>query len=368
MSFVAVAIGGSALLGFGGSLLGASAANNAANTQANSANYAAQLQSQEAQNALDFQKQQYGTSQQELAPFLQSGYGALANLNYLLGLPNSDQPLYQYGQQSNPTSAGVTGNLPDIPNIPQYIPGAHGEEMPNPAYLQAQQHAAQGTTTGITAQPQNSLASLVNPNLGAFGSLNQGWDQTFQAPTNVTEQNDPGYQFRLQQGQQALERSAAAKGNLLTGGTAKDLTDYAQGAASNEYQNVYNRALEGYQTNYNTFANNQANQYNRLASMAGLGQTTAQNLGSLGQSAAGNVSNISLTAGNQIGQNINNAGAARASGYVGSANALGQGLSGIGNGLSSYLMLSQLMGGGGGIGQMDTLQSLGYNPNIGALS
>src|SRR5882724_7234324 len=36
------------------------------------------------------------------------------------------------------------------------------------------------------------------------------WNEQFKAPTDVTEQNDPGYKFRLQQGQQALENSAAA--------------------------------------------------------------------------------------------------------------------------------------------------------------
>jgi hypothetical protein len=106
----------------------------------------------------------------------------------------------------------------------------------------------------------------------------QGFGEKFNAPTNVTEQNDPGFQFRLQQGTDAIQRSAAAKGNLLTGGTAKDLTDYAQNSASNEYGNVYNRALGEYQQRYNIFQQHQADQYNRLASIAGLGQTAVGQL------------------------------------------------------------------------------------------
>jgi hypothetical protein len=58
---------------------------------------------------------------------------------------------------------------------------------------------------------------------------------------------DPSYQFRLQQGQQALENSASARGLLRSGGTMKDLIDYGQNAASQEYQNAYNRQFGAYQ-------------------------------------------------------------------------------------------------------------------------
>jgi hypothetical protein len=70
---------------------------------------------------------------------------------------------------------------------------------------------------------------------------------TFEPPTAETLANDPAYQFRLQQGQQALEQSAAAKGTLRGGATLKSLQDYAQGMASQEYQNAYARALQEYQ-------------------------------------------------------------------------------------------------------------------------
>jgi hypothetical protein len=62
--------------------------------------------------------------------------------------------------------------------------------------------------------------------------------------------NEPGFQFRLKAGSDALERSAAARGVLRTGTTLKDLVDYNQSFAANEYQNVYNRALQAYLTRY----------------------------------------------------------------------------------------------------------------------
>lgn len=120
-------------------------------------------------------------------------------------------------------------------------------------------------------------------------------------------QTDPSYQWRLQQGEQALQRSAAARGSVLGGGTLKDLTDYAQGAASQEYQNAFNR-----------FQVNRQTRYNQLAGVAGAGQNSANTLASVGQNTA-----------NNIGDNLINAGNARASGYVGMANAFNQGLKGI---------------------------------------
>lgn len=70
----------------------------------------------------------------------------------------------------------------------------------------------------------------------------------FVAPTGLTEQNDPGYQARLKLGSDTLQASAAGKGTLLTGQTANDLNQYAQDFASNEFGQVYNRALTDYQT------------------------------------------------------------------------------------------------------------------------
>ena len=125
-------------------------------------------------------------------------------------------------------------------------------------------------------------------------------------------QADPGYAFRLSEGQKALERSAAARGGLLSGGTGKALQRFGQEMGSQEYTNAFNR----YQIE------NKA-KLNPLQSLTGMGQTTAQQLGSAGQTMASN-----------IGNNIGNAAAARASGYVGTANALT-------GGLGTYLNYSQ---------------------------
>ena len=101
---------------------------------------------------------------------------------------------------------------------------------------------------------------------------------------------DPGYQFRLSEGMRALERSAAARGGLMSGATGRALTRYGQEAASQEYSNAYNRAL----TEYNAAKAREAEEYNRLSGLAGTGGTTAQQITSAGQQMASNVGNIGM--------------------------------------------------------------------------
>jgi hypothetical protein len=69
---------------------------------------------------------------------------------------------------------------------------------------------------------------------------------TFRPPTPEELAANPSYQFRLRGGQQAIDRSAAARGMLRTGGPLKDLAEYGQNFASQEYENAYDRALREY--------------------------------------------------------------------------------------------------------------------------
>jgi hypothetical protein len=122
-------------------------------------------------------------------------------------------------------------------------------------------------------------------------------------------QQDPGYAFRQAEGMKALERAAAARGNLLSGSAMKGIQRFGQDLASQEYQNAFNR----YQVERSA-------KLNPLQSLMGSGQSAA---------------NVLTGAAGQMGQNeasnIYNAGQARASGYIGQANALNQALGGITN-------------------------------------
>ena len=209
---------------------------------------------------------------------------------------------------------------------------------------QQNQQASIGAQTGATAQqtanasPYTSLgassANQLQQLLAPGGSLSQGWNQSFQAPTAAQAEQTPGYQFQLQQGEQALQNSAAARGGIDSGGTAKALDQYSQGLASQNYQQTYNNAFQNYQQNYNQFLNNQNAQYGRLSGAAQLGASSTGQLNSLLQSGAQNQANINYGAsGQQIGA-LTGYGNAKAAGDIGLGNAINGGLSNAGDSLS----------------------------------
>ena len=113
----------------------------------------------------------------------------------------------------------------------------------------------------------------------------------FTGQVNLGE--DPGYAFRLSEGQKALDRQAAARGGLISGSALKAAQRYGQEMGSQEYGNAYQRAL----TNYNAAVNREGTGYNRLAALAGVGQTATGNLSSLGQSYGNTMGNIAMTGG-----------------------------------------------------------------------
>ena len=142
-------------------------------------------------------------------------------------------------------------------------------------------------------------------------------------------QADPGYAFRLAEGQKALERQSAARGGLISGGALKAAQRYGQEMGSQEYGNAYNRALTGYNANV---ARSDTG-YNRLAGLAGVGQTATGQLGAAGQNMTSGISNALGSYGQGAGEAMGQAANARASGYMGGANALSQAL---GQGVNYY--------------------------------
>lgn len=194
-----------------------------------------------------------------------------------------------------------------------------------------QQQQFQSPYTTLGAGTANSLAALLAPGGGLAGT---GFTP-FAAPTAAEAAATPGYQFQLQQGMNALQNSAAARGGLLSEGTAKNLENYAQGLASANYQNAFQNALQGYQTNFGAQQQAQNNLYNRLMGATGIGQSSASQLAGLSQSGAQNIAGIDLTSGKNIADQINNAAAARASGIMGANNAWQNMIGGISNSVSA---------------------------------
>lgn len=196
----------------------------------------------------------------------------------------------------------------------------------------------------------------------------------FTAPTGVSDANDPGFTTRLQTAQQALERSASARGTLLSGATLKALTRYSQNYASNEYDKVFGRDLATFNTNegerFKAYASNAAlsgDQYSRALSTFNTNtglyndaysrarsnqndlfgqQYSLASLGLAGTNANQSGNNLltsnyinALLGGVGNGNNYFAGGAnANASGQVGAANAYNAGItSGVNNYLNWYL-------------------------------
>ena len=134
----------------------------------------------------------------------------------------------------------------------------------------------------------------------------------FATPFSQTNwQQDPGYQFRLSEGLKSLDRTAAARGGLVSGGALKAAERYGQDLGSQEYQNAFNRY---YQERQNMMA--------PLQSLAGVGQTTAQQLGQQAGQYGTAAGNLGTQAANAL-----------AAGTIGGANAL---TGAFGTGLSAY--------------------------------
>jgi len=277
----------------------------------------------------------------------QAGSGGYPPLSS--GLPSS----YNMGGFSN---AGGYGSLlqnygGQAPNYQQFVPYS---AMPSLNMPDLQNY--------YNSMPTNVNANVAN-NVNSYMANFQG---------------DPGYQFQLQQGELAIQQAAAANGGYFSGGTGVALNNYAQGAAANDYNNIFNQqvglqtnqfnqaqqaymnqanmgtteyqaalnqanmgygagvnqqqnllaqqqaayqaANNQYLTQYNMYNQNQNNLYNRLASMSGIGQTATGQVGQAGQQTSA-----------ALGNSLTNIGNAQAQGTLGAANAQYQGLQNIYN-------------------------------------
>jgi hypothetical protein len=138
------------------------------------------------------------------------------------------------------------------------------------------------------------------------------WTGQFTAPTAAEAQQDPGYQFRVSEGLKGIDRGAAARGGILTGGTLKAEQQFGQDMASQEYDKVYGRRFGEYLQKFGEFQSNNTNRFNRYASIAGVGQQAANSSAQVGQQAAGNVTNILSNDGSNALNAYSNIGSARA--------------------------------------------------------
>ena len=148
---------------------------------------------------------------------------------------------------------------------------------------------------------------------GTYGDLSSGF-----MPENWMTMQDPGYNFRLEEGMKALDHRLAASGMNASGAGLKAGVRFGQDMASQEYQNAFSR----YQTGRNATLN----------PLMG------------GSTATAGIAQAAGSMGSTIGENQIGAGNSQAAGYVGGANAWSNAISG---GINSFMGLSMLNGGFG---------------------
>lgn len=151
-----------------------------------------------------------------------------------------------------------------------------------------------------------------------LGMLRAGMSQGGAFTTNFTPSQlnmDPSYQFRLDQGMQNLNASAAARGQLGSGQNLKDVVNYGQDAASQQYQQAF--------SNYLTQQNNL---YSRVSGLANMGQNTAVGMATQGNAVAQQVGANTMLGASRQNDWSTSGGAASAAGMIGSANAMSGGM------------------------------------------
>ncbi len=169
-------------------------------------------------------------------------------------------------------------------------------------------------------------------------------DYEHSTPSIEEFRNSPGYQFQLEQGQRAIDGSAAARGNLFSGATLKAQQQFGQGLADQSYQSFLGdyrqqeaNALNDFRTqqanSVNDYRSQQANYTNRLDNAVASGQNAAAQANNAATNSAAMQTNALMNAGNAQAQGYMAAGNATSAGQIGVSNALN---TGINNALGAY--------------------------------
>lgn len=273
-----------AIAGLAGGLMQASAANKAAKAQTRAADQQVQLY-----------RDIYNDTTERFQPFYDSGTNALAAYNYELGIG----PRPTFGGTA-PTITTIEGKGPTTLGDPRFVRGGGGksgdrENAPTPT-----QTPGMPTRYSVNGQMFDTMDAAQ-----AYANANKTGGTAYSGYTKT-----PGYDFRLNQGLDAIQSSAAARGGLYSGAAMRDALKYGQDYATGEY------------TNY-------------LARLAGMTDT--------GVAAAGNQANAGANMGAGVGSALASRGNASAAGAIGMGNAFNSGLQNV----LGYMNYQQNLNGGG---------------------
>ena len=373
-------IGGVATIG--SAAYSANQAKKGVNAQVEAGDRAALMEQQSADKQLALQREIWEKQQADYKPYLEQGQWSINRLGDLM---RNQTSAYDKSSGFNATIPMGMGGVAIIGDGGTRKPtnNANGGQLNNPfdTYL---------ASKGVSNKFDSSNTRLGNLMKSGSGQLNNPFD-SYLASKGLAggkfDTSNPAYQFQLKQGQQALDRSSAARGMGYSGAQMKASQEYGQGLASQQYDKEYNRASgefgdyyrmagneydranQQYTNEYNRAsgefgdyyrmagneydrANQQyTNEYNRASGefgdyfnrLAGLSQGGQQAAGSMANAGSQYANSASNTFGNLsnaqtgiLGQQAD----ARASGYAANANALSGGL----NSLINLYALNKIYG------------------------
>lgn len=199
----------------------------------------------------------------------------------------------------------------------QWVGGMTGESGTAPK-LEDFKLSASGADAAGGAAGAGGTQNLGSP--GVEGGQLMG-NEDLDAARMAALVKSPGYQFQLDEGEKALERSAAARSGLLTGAAGKAMTRFGQGLAS---------------TSYNSFMDRIAGLSGQGAAAAGAGANAAMQAGAQQAGILANMGNASQASAGNIGSLYSQQGAAKASGYLGQASAMNSGFNNVAGMLGQY--------------------------------
>ena len=173
-----------------------------------------------------------------------------------------------------------------------------------------------GFTSGAPTIDETGLQAAIDAEMARGGIDSQSGDygSLMKAFTGDDLQNEPGYQFGLQQGNQALDRKAAAGGGYFSGAALKAAQRFGQDYAGTKFGEAFNRDTA-----------NKTNTFNRLTGLINPGQTAANQVGTMGASYA-----------NQVGNNLTSNATAQGAAGIAGANAWQNAINGGVNAYQQY--------------------------------
>lgn len=190
----------------------------------------------------------------------------------------------------------------------------------------------------------NQTSERYDPYIEAGGRGLQGYESAIsnftqpllnykQAEFNQSNWKDPGYEYRINEAQKAINASTAAKGMTLGSGAVKELQTRGQDLASQEYQNSFDRFLKDSAMKYGQASD----QYTRDYTYGTDKVKNWGNLANIGQTAIGNLGSIGIGSGKLIGQTMQNIGDAYGNAALAQGGANAAGWSNLGSGLSKFV-------------------------------